>query len=76
MQDSARKKFQHFNQTKGLNCLDKVDSEGKQINRKLYGSSDSMASRHLAIVLRPCVPIPVTDDNRHMEDEMCLANYT
>jgi len=57
-------------------CLNEVDTDGRPINKKLYGSSDAQPNRNLAIVFAPCVPQQLTSNNKKYEKTECMANYT
>ena len=49
-------KVKTLTEKKALKCLDDVDMEGKKINKKIFGSTDSQPNRTLVIIMKPCIP--------------------
>ena len=52
----SKDKINDLKRRDALQCFDDVDVNGKKINRKLFGSSDSQPNRTLMVQMSPCIP--------------------
>jgi len=54
--EKAARRFDTLRQKKAWMCIDKKDSEGNEVNQKLFGSDENTPNRRLEIIYKPCVP--------------------
>ena len=73
MAEQSNKMFETYRDE--LFCLDNLDINGVQINKKLYGSTWVQENRSFGLIFIPCIPEQITEKNKDKEDEMCLADY-
>ena len=55
-------------------CLDKIDTNGRPLNTSLFGKDDIVVHRRLDIIFTPCIPQQLTEENKHLQKKMCLAD--
>jgi hypothetical protein len=55
-------------------CLNEFDENGELINFDIYGPDEPSSHRRLDIEFRPCHPERLTEQNKHLKDELCLAD--
>ena len=48
--------------------------KGKPFNKRLFGTA-GVNQRSLELNLIPCIPKQITDQNRHLINKECLADY-
>ena len=51
--DQSKKMFERYRNE--LYCLNNLDTKGRPINKKLFGSSDVMINRTFVLVFSPCI---------------------
>jgi hypothetical protein len=64
----SKDKIADLSEKKALLCLDSVDVNGKKVNKKLFGSTDSQPNRTLVITMQPCIPKQITQENEKFVD--------
>jgi hypothetical protein len=61
---------------KHLWCLNDTDYNGQPIHEtEFYGPDDGSSHRRLDIIYQPCTPEKITEDNMHLVNEKCMANF-
>ena len=58
-----------YKEKNSMFCLDPHD------NKQLYGAFAFTGHRSLVFMYRPCIPAQLTDENRHLVDSECIADY-
>jgi hypothetical protein len=74
--DPSKNSVKAFNNFKTeLMCINDIDTEGKRINKKIFGSYGA-EYRAIELNLIPCIPKQETSYNRHLKDKECIADLT
>ena len=59
-----------------MQCINSEDSQNKPLPTKLWGPDENSNHRNFDIVFKPCDPIEMTDENKHLIDKQCITNFT
>jgi len=55
-------------------CVDPIDKNGNSLKRILFGREGSVY-RESDISFIPCIPKQLTEENKHLVDKECIADY-
>jgi len=55
-------------------CLNKKDNNGRDATPNLFGVDENYPHRRIELMYRPCMPITMDSDNKHLNQDACFVS--